>query len=1095
VKNPRRLWASVILVSLVSGLALAGLWSGRLSPSLGLDLQGGVAVILSAPEGTPSEVMDQALENIRRRVDGFGVAEPDIFTSGTTIEVQIPGATDSTVETRPADTYCLIGVDAEGEAINLGCNEDEEIADEALAGLVPTSRPTEVCLVSGEEELGCFGSQEEAAREQTGITIVGKNEDASPSASATATPSSTASPSASPTVGPGGAFDEYCLTDFANEDLACYDSQAEAQAVLDGLTPEVTEREWCIAPEVAEPEPTSTPTPTETPTGTGTSSASATPSVTESPSPTAEERFGQLTDATDPLPCAFDTKADAEAGLGDTAVEHVTERFCVVSSQGEDLGCFVDRAAAEERQRETGQQRLLGVIGQTARLEERATLEIVSPQDPRYATLATTCGTPEEQESEECKGSALDDQEVVYLDGEGNKVRLGPVIITGGNIEQASGQLVSTSQFSSVPEWVVTFDLDDEGSEAFATATRTALTAPAPQNQIAIVVDRTIVSNPTVTGVIDTGTGQITGGFTEETARDLGTVLSAGALPVELTIESVRTVSPTLGEESLTQGIIAGIAGLLLLLLYLLLYYRMLGVVAWLGMTIWSILALALVSVAGDQFGYSLTLAGVAGLIISLGVTADSYIVFFERLKDELRGGKSPRTVVQPAFKRAFRTIVAADAVTFIAAAVLYVTAVSSVRGFALTLGVATLLDLFVVYFFKRPTVFLLTRSKRLASMKGFGLAAAAAMDHDAAADEAGRSMLRHFMDTYRGYIVPNFRIVERMKRWFIFSGVLIVLSLIGLAAVRINLSIDFEGGTLLTYPLRSEATVEDIQATLEDAGVERAEVQIVTDREGESVVIRGEAIPDEEGSTLRGSLAEQAGVALDDVSSETVGPTWGSEVSRTALRGLIVVLVLIGAYIAFRFQPAMALGAMIALVHDVVITGGIYALTAREVTPETVIAVLTILGFSLYDTVVIYDKIQENTESPALMARMSYADVVNLSLNQTLMRSVNTSLVVLLPIASLLLFGGDTLKDFAFAMFVGVTIGAYSSVFIAAPVLVLIRRRSADTSPSPVPRSSRQAVAAAAAAEGAVASVPPSGAPRPRPKGKRRPQPKRKRR
>jgi preprotein translocase subunit SecD len=199
---------------------------------------------------------------------------------------------------------------------------------------------------------------------------------------------------------------------------------------------------------------------------------------------------------------------------------------------------------------------------------------------------------------------------------------------------------------------------------------------------------------------------------------------------VNLTQESVQTVSPTLGSESLDQGIVAGAAGLFLLFMYLLFYYRMLGVVAWFGMAIWAILAVTLISLAGRSFGYALTLAGVAGLVISLGVTADSYIVFFERLKDEVRAGRSPRTAVQPAFQRAFKTIVAADVVTGIAAAVLYFTAVSSVRGFALTLGVATALDLFVVYFFKRPTVFLIARSSKLSKMKGFGLASATGADH-----------------------------------------------------------------------------------------------------------------------------------------------------------------------------------------------------------------------------------------------------------------------------------------------------------------------------------------------------------------------------
>ena len=247
-----------------------------------------------------------------------------------------------------------------------------------------------------------------------------------------------------------------------------------------------------------------------------------------------------------------------------------------------------------------------------------------------------------------------------------------------------------------------------------------------------------MISAPTVNDPITTGSGVITGGFSETEAKDLATVLNAGALPVELTRQSVQTVSPTLGAESLRQGIVAGIAGLILLFLYLLFYYRLLGIVAWLGMSAWAILALALVSIAGTQFGYALTLAGVAGLVISLGVTADSYIVFFERLKDEVRSGKSARSAVQPAFKRAYKTIVAADIVTFIAAVVLYVTAVSSVRGFALTLGVATVLDLFVVWFFKRPTVFLIARNERLVNLPGLGLRSGVAGDEDLKADAAG---------------------------------------------------------------------------------------------------------------------------------------------------------------------------------------------------------------------------------------------------------------------------------------------------------------------------------------------------------------------
>ena len=430
---------------------------------------------------------------------------------------------------------------------------------------------------------------------------------------------------------------------------------------------------------------------------------------------------------TETLPCELDTKADAQDALDAIAVSKQTVQYCVISSADKNLGCFIDRDAAEQERRATGQQRLLSVIGQTARLEQRPVLAIVPPSDPTYTSLAVTCPTAEEADTDACSFDTLDQQEVVYMDAQKNKFRLGPTVISGSDITKATAVFGG----SGVTQWQVSFELGGDAVDAFAEATTTAVSQPPPQNSIAIVVDRAVISYPTVNDPITNGNGVISGGFDETEAKDLATVLNAGALPVELTRQSVQTVSPTLGEESLRQGIVAGIAGLILLFLYLLFYYRLLGIVAWFGMSAWAILALAIVSLAGAQVGYALTLAGVAGLVISLGVTADSYIVFFERLKDEVRSGKSARSAVQPAFKRSYKTIVAADFVTMIAAVVLYVTAVSSVRGFALTLGVATLLDLFVVYFFKRPTVFLIARNERLVNMHGFGLRSGIAGDPD----------------------------------------------------------------------------------------------------------------------------------------------------------------------------------------------------------------------------------------------------------------------------------------------------------------------------------------------------------------------------
>jgi preprotein translocase subunit SecD len=705
VKGTRGLWISIIAVGLLMAVSITAFAANRLRPLLGLDLQGGVSVILSAPEGTTTDTMNTALDNIRNRVDAFGVGEPDITLSGNTIEIQIPGLSDSTIEQRPADIYCI----TDPKGATYGCADAQGPPTTALSGFTTFSQDTKVCILAGDVQLSCYDSQAAADAAQKGIT-------ADPKQSATASASASASSSVSPSAaGPGSTAGEYCLTDFNRVELHCYPDYATAQAAYKSMTTKVTETQWCIA------SPTSPSANAST-----TPSASASAATAKDPA-TAYQGLDQTGSSSLPV-CNYASKAEADKALAAWSSEHLTTRYCVVSSQGEDLGCFTTQAAAEERQRETGQQRLLALIGKTARLEERPTIEIVPSTDPRFQTINPSCQTPEEQDSKVCENGAQDANEVWYPDKAGNKVHLGPVTITGANITRAQASLQGDSQ--SLAQWTVDFELDSEGADAFAKATTEAVNQPAPQNQIAIAVDYQIISNPVVQSPITQGRGQITGNFTEQEAKDLAAILNAGSLPVNLTQESVRTVSPTLGSTSLREGIIAGGAGLILLFMYLLFYYRLLGVVAWFGMTIWAVLAITLISVAGERFGYALTLAGVAGLVISLGVTADSYIVFFERLKDEVRAGRSTRTAVQPAFQRAFKTIVAADIVTGIAAAVLYFTAVSSVRGFALTLGVATALDLFVVYFFKRPTVFLIARSGKLSQMRGFGLASATGADH-----------------------------------------------------------------------------------------------------------------------------------------------------------------------------------------------------------------------------------------------------------------------------------------------------------------------------------------------------------------------------
>jgi preprotein translocase subunit SecD len=663
-KKQRSFWVSLVLVGLLA-LGAVTLFLTGTRPILGLDLEGGVSVILSAPEGTPETVMNQALENIRNRIDAFGTAEPLLFVTGNTIEVQIPGLARGTLEERAKKQFCI----ADDQGTTYSCSSTKDAADAELAAATVQPVVSSVCLTDDPtneqaptlfgEPAPCAGTEKDATAALDAITVKKQQ-------------------------------GQFCLQNTGLATEPCYPTQAKAEDAQSSIET-LTSQNFCI------------------------------------------QTTGKQTLTSDLGAACAQAETDAQALLDGMTIKSSDTQFCVVSSAGENLGCYLDRPSAEARLQETGQERLLQVIGETARLEQREVLGVLQPTDPNYASTPLTCATPTEQATEECSFEALKDQNVVFAarDG-GTHYQLGPVEITGDAIDKASAVYNAGSSTAVGQGWQIQFGLTGDGSGIFSDVT-TRLQG----RQLAIVVDDQVISAPTVQSPITNGSGVITGSFTEARAKDLATQLNAGALPVELTTQQVLTVSPTLGDESLQQGLVAAIAGLVLLFAYLLFYYRILAVVAWVGMLIWAVLALGLIALAGKTIGYNLTLAGVAGLVISLGVTADSYIVFFERLKDEVHAGRSPRAAVAPAFRRSFRTIVAADLVTAIAAAVLYVTAISSVRGFALTLGVATLLDLFVVYFFKRPAVSLLTRNERLVNWRVMGVKAGLAADREVGARDA----------------------------------------------------------------------------------------------------------------------------------------------------------------------------------------------------------------------------------------------------------------------------------------------------------------------------------------------------------------------
>jgi protein-export membrane protein SecD/preprotein translocase SecF subunit len=598
----------------------------------------------------------------------------------------------------------------------------------------------------------------------------------------------------------------------------------------------------------------------------------------------------------------------------------------------------------------------------------------------------------------------------------------------------------------------VVFEIRDESIDDFDTMASENL-----NKQVAFELDGVVVSAPVFNTSDFNGRGEITGDFTQQEAESIAQILRYGALPVELEPASVRTVSASLGSDSLRAGLFAGIGGLVLVLLYMIVYYRALGLVVVLGLTVSGSLMYGIVTYLGATEGLALSLAGVIGIVISVGVVVDSYVVYFERLKEEVRNGRSVKSSVDKGFARAFKTIIAADTSSFIGAILLYSLSVGPVRGFAFFLALSTALDVLVAYFFTRPVVALLSRSKFFTTARFFGVARglgardrnAGPVDEDQ--DREGRGIIYKL---YNGLTRIDF--VGRRKIWFSLSAFVILLGALSIGTKGLNFSIDFRGGTSFEFTAAESVSVDDVRSALEPVGLGSAKIQELrsqTDDTQRLIRVQGDE-PTVSNAEVQKLLAQTAGLNdaagvadPNQVSVTDVGPSWGQSITNQAWRALIVFLVAIGLYITIRFESKMALAALAAVVHDIIVTIGIYSLSGFEVTPATISAFLTILGYSLYDTIVVFDKINENVAAISRSSRGSFTDVVNRAMNQVLMRSLNTSFTALLPIASVLIVGvvilnATTLQDFGLAMLIGLATGAYSSIFIAAPILAMLKNR-----------------------------------------------------
>ncbi len=568
----------------------------------------------------------------------------------------------------------------------------------------------------------------------------------------------------------------------------------------------------------------------------------------------------------------------------------------------------------------------------------------------------------------------------------------------------------------------------------------------------AIVLDGELKSTPYINykenpdGIDPTGTGaEVSNIASFGEAKDLALVLQTGALPVKFEQIERTDVSATLGKDSLRQAKNAALIGLLIVALFLLVLYRFLGVVAVVGLGIYAAFLYAAILL----FGVTLTLPGFAGLILTIGVAADANVVVFERIKEEVRSGKSVRAAIAAGYQKGFHTIIDANVVTVITAMVLFAVATAGVKGFALMLMIGTVISLVTAVGATRAMLGLLAGFRWFENPRFMG----------AAGQQSAKWLQIDFM--------------KRRYLWFAISGAIVVIGVGALGVRGLNLGIDFKGGTQVTFKTPKPVSLTAVRKEASKFGKEpivQGRGKAVGGENYKSFQLRLRSLSGPQTTALSNDIKQRFG---QNISSQiqTVSASFGRQIARSAIIAVLFSLLLIILYVAIRFDFKFAGPVIVALLHDIVITVGVYALIGREVSNSTVAAVLTVLGYSIYDTIIIFDRIRENIP---LMRRAPFATIANVSLWETIRRSLATTLITLLPVSALLLFGGETLKDFAFALMVGIASGAYSSIFIAAPLLTIWKEREPEYARRRgQPEPSGDGTATLEAAEKAAASAP----------------------
>lgn len=627
--------------------------------------------------------------------------------------------------------------------------------------------------------------------------------------------------------------------------------------------------------------------------------------------------------------------------------------------------------------------------------DNRVTVEIPQITNPEEAvqTLGTTA-------------------QLTFVDADGKEW------LTGSDIKKATYGYGRPTGNEVTDVHYVQVQFTSEGQKKFAEATGNIAARTDGTNVLYIVMDNQIISYPSVSSQIDSDSCVISGSFTRDSASELADLINAGQIPFSLKQVELRSVGPQLGADAMRTSLIAGAIGIVLVMLFMLIVYRIPGLVASIALCFYMVLEALIFSLVR----VNLSLPGIAGIILSIGMAVDANVIIFERVKEELKNGKTVKSAIDSGFKRAFTAILDSNITTLIACAVLFFLGTGTIVGFATTLGIGVIVSMFTAL---TVTHFLLNRMVdfRIRNPKAYGL-----RDR-----EAGKQ---------RFAILKNFKIFGGISALLVVTG-LVALILLPFGKNLFNLSIDFAGGTEMEFNMHTEVTQDvqtEVSGLFKDAtGVDASSVTSSGDG-NEDVLIRSTSITSEQRAAVIDKMLEKYSLADTDIlNNNDVSASIGSDLQRSAVICSVLAIVLMMLYITFRFEMTSGMAAVCCLMHDLLIMLSVYVWLQIPLDSNFIAAALTILGYSINASIIVFDRVRENLRTAR---REDFASVAERSVWQTMGRTINTTLTTLFTIGMVFILGVPSLKQFTLPLIVGILAGGWSSVLLSCSLWNVFRKK-----------------------------------------------------